>query len=64
MIPTLDQMSQVDKEAEQERAMEEKNKVSSERLNIVRIDDEELSSSYSMSLNTTESNGKGSKVSS
>ena len=44
-IPTLDQMSQIDKELEQERSIEEKRKVSSERLNVVRIDDEESSSS-------------------
>ena len=50
MIPTPDQMSQIDKEAEQERAIEEKSKVLSERLNIVRIGDEESSSSSSMSL--------------
>ena len=63
-IPTLDQMSQIDKEAEHERANEVKSKVSSERLNIVRIDDEESSSSSSMSLYNIESNGKDSEVSS
>ena len=63
-IPTPDQMSQIDKEAEQERSMEVKSKVSSEQLNIVRIDDEESSSSYSMSLYSIESNGKESEVSS
>ena len=38
-------MSQIDKEAEQETTIEEKSEVSSEQLNIVRIDDEESSSS-------------------
>ena len=57
-------MSQIDKEAEQERASEVKNKVSSEQLNIVRIDDEESSSSSSMSLYNIESNGKYLEVSS
>ena len=64
MIPTPDQMCQIDKEVEQERGMQEKSKVSSERLNIVRIDDEESSSSSSMSLYIIESNGKESEVSS
>ena len=41
-----------------------KRKVLSERLNIVRIDDEESSSSSSMSLYNIESNGKDSEVSS
>ena len=63
-IPTPDQMSQIDKEEEQERAIEDKSKVLSEWLNIVRIDDEESSSSSSMSLYTIESNRKDSKVSS
>jgi hypothetical protein len=57
-------MTKIDKEQEQERAIEEKSKVSSERLNILRIDDEESSSSSSMSLYSIESNGKDSKVSS
>ena len=57
-------MFEIDKEVEQERAIEEKSKVSSERLNIVRIDDEESSSSSSMSLYSIESNGKDSEVSS
>ena len=51
MIPTLDQMSKVDKEAELKRTIEERNKVSSERDNIVRIEvEEESSSSSSMSM--------------
>ena len=57
-------MSQIDKEVEQKRAIEVISKVLSERLNIVRIDDEESSSSSSMSLYNIESNGKDSKVSS
>ena len=44
--------------------MEKKSKVSSERLNIVSIDDEESSSSSSMSLYSIESHGKDSEVSS
>ena len=42
-------MSQIDK-AELKRAIEVKNKVSSERMKIVRIEDKESSSSSSMSL--------------
>ena len=57
-------MSQIDKEAELKRAIEVKNKVSSERMNVVRIEDEESSSSSSMSLYSVESNGKDSEVSS
>ena len=53
-------MSQIDKEAEHERAIEVKSKVLSEWLNIVRIYDEEPSSSSSMSLYIIESNGKDS----
>ena len=55
-------MSQIDKEAEQKKAMEEKSKVSSKRLNIVSIDDEESSSSSLMSLYSIESNEKHSEV--
>ena len=57
-------MSKIDKEVEWKRTIEEKSKVSSERLNIVRIDDEESSSSSSMSLYSIKSNGKDSEVSS
>ena len=57
-------MSQIDKEAEQKKAIEVKNKASSGKLNIVRIDDEESSSSSSMSLYNIESNEKQSEVSS
>ena len=50
-IRTPDQMSNVDKEAKTKRAIEENNKVASERKNLVRIEDvEESSSSYSMSM--------------
>ena len=53
--PTLDQMSKVDKEAETKRAIEEKNKVASERKNLVKIEDvEESSSSSSMSMYSTD----------
>ena len=64
MIPTPNQMSQIEKEAEQEKAIEVKRKTSSGKLNIVRIDDEESYSSSSMSLYVIESNAKHSKVSS
>ena len=64
MIPTPDQMSQIDKEAEQKKAIEVKSKASGGKLNIVRIDDEESSSSSSMSLYNIESNGKYLEVSS
>lgn len=43
-------MSQIDKEEKPKRAIEMKHKVSSERVNIVRIEDEEPSSCSSMSL--------------
>ena len=58
MIPTPDQISKIDKEAEQKKAIKVKYKSSSEKLNIVRIDDEESSSSSSMSLYNIESNEK------
>ena len=64
MIPTPNQMSQVDKEAEQKKAIVVQCKVSSRRLNIVSIDDEESSSSSSMSLYNIEPHGKGLEVSS
>ena len=57
-------MSQIDKEAEQKKAIEVKRKSLSGKLNIVRIDDEESSSSSSMSLYSIESNENHSKVSS
>ena len=57
-------MSQIDKEAEQKKAIEVKGKTSIGKLSIVRIDDEESSSSSSMSLYNIESNEKHSKVSS
>ena len=64
MIPNPDRMSQIDKEAEQKKAIEVKSKALSWKLNIVRIDDEESSSSSSMSLYNIESNEKHSEVSS
>ena len=63
-IPTLDQMSQIDKEIDLKRALELKHKFSSERVNIVRIEDEESSSSSSMYLYNIESDMKDSEVSS
>jgi hypothetical protein len=41
MIPTVDQMSQIDKEAKQKKAIKVKRKTSSEKFNILRIYDEE-----------------------
>ena len=41
MIPTPDEMYQIDKESEQKKAIEVKSKTMSGKLNIVRIDDEE-----------------------
>ena len=55
-------MSQIDKEAELKTTIEVKNKVSSERMNVVRIEDEESYSSSSMSLYNIESNRKDSEV--
>ena len=63
-IPTLDKMSQIDKEADLKRTLELKHKVSSERVNIVKIEDEESSSSSSMSLYNIESNRKDLEASS
>ena len=40
-------MSQIDKEAEQKKAIKVKGKTSSGKLSVVRIDDEESSSSSS-----------------
>jgi hypothetical protein len=57
-------MSQKDKDAELKRSIEVRNKVSSERMNVVRIEDEESSSSSSMSLYNIESDEKDSEVSS
>ena len=65
MIPTPDQMSKVDKEEGLKRTIEERNKVSSERDNIVRIEvEEESSSSSSMSMYNIDYDRKGSAVSS
>ena len=56
-------MSQIDKEVEQKKAIEVKCKTSSGKLSVVRIDDEESSSSSPMSLYNIESNEKHSEVS-
>ena len=65
MISILDQMSKVEKEAKIKRAIEERNKVSSEWDNIVIIKVEDISSSSSlMSMYSIESDRKGSEVSS
>ena len=57
-------MSRMDKEEELKKATEVKNKGSSERVNIVRIEDEESSSSSIMSLYSIESDKRDSEVSS
>ena len=58
-------MSKIDKEAELKRTIEERNKVSSKRDNIVKLEvEEESSSSSSMSMYNIESDRKGSEVSS
>jgi hypothetical protein len=50
-IPTLDQMTQIDKEAKIQKVKAEKIKASIERINIIWIkDEEEESSSSSMSM--------------
>ena len=55
-IPTLDQMTQVDKEAEIHKDKEEKSRVVVERKNPIRIkDEEESSSSSSMSMYSLDS---------
>ena len=60
-IPTPDQMSKVDKEAERKKAIEEKNKFASKRKNLVRIEDvEESSSSSSMSMYNIDSDRESS----
>ena len=46
-IPTPDQISKIDKEAEIKRAIEEKNIAASERKNLIRIEEVEESSSLS-----------------
>ena len=45
MMPTLDQMTRVDKEEEIQKAIAEKSRASVERKNLIRIEDEEESSS-------------------
>ena len=57
-------MSWMDKEEKLKKAIEVNNKGSTERVNIVRIKDEESSSSSSMSLYNIKSDKKDSKVSS
>ena len=62
MIPTLEQMSRMGKEAELKKDIKVNNKGSSKRLNIVRIQDEDSSSSFSMSLYNIESDKRDSEV--
>ena len=57
-------MSQIDKEVDLKRALELKHKVLSEWINIVRIEDDESSSSSLMSLYIIQSNKKDLEVSS
>lgn len=64
MIPTLEQMSRMDKEEEFIKVIEVKNKGSSEWVNIVRIKYDDSSSSSSMSLYKIDSDKRDSKVSS
>jgi hypothetical protein len=54
----------MDKEAELKKTIEVKNKCLSELVNIVRLEDEESSSSSSMSLYNIESDKRDSKLSS
>ena len=55
-IPTPNQKSNVDKEAETKKSIEEKKKVLSKRKNLIRIEDEEeSSSSSSMSMYSIDS---------
>ena len=62
-IPTLGQMSKVDKEAETKKSIEEKNKVARKRKNLIRIEDEEeSSSSSSMSMYSIDSDQEDSEV--
>ena len=62
-IPTLDQMIKVDKEAEIQKAIAEKNRASIEKKNIIRIKDvEESSSSSSMSMYNLYSEKEDSEV--
>ena len=63
-IPTLDQMTKVDKEEEIHKAIAEKSIVAIEQNNIIRIKDEEesSSSSSSMSIYNLDSNNEDSKV--
>ena len=64
-IPTLDQMSKMDKEEETKLTIEEKNKIASKWDNLDRIEDVEESSSYSsISMHNINYDRKGSEVSS
>jgi hypothetical protein len=62
-IPTPDQMLKIDKEAEIKKTIVEKNRVASERKNIIRIEDlEESSSSSSMSMYSIDYDREDSEV--
>ena len=62
-IPTSDQMTQVDKEAEIQKAITKKRRAAIERKNVIMIEDEEESSSYSsMSMYNLDSDKEDSYV--
>ena len=62
-IPTSDQMLKIDKEAEIKKAIDEKNRVASEKKNIIETNVvEESSSSYSMSMYSPDSDREDSEV--
>ena len=63
MIPTPNQISKVDKKPELKRTIEERNKRKQDNIIIIEVEEESSSSSL-MSMHNTESNRKGSKVSS
>jgi hypothetical protein len=64
-IPTLDQMSKIDKEAETKKVVEENNRVASEQKNLIKIEDvEESSSSSSMSMYSIDFDREDSEVTS
>ena len=56
-------MSQIDKEGETKKSIEQKNIIASEKKNLIRIEDvEESSSSSSMSMNSIDFDGEDSEV--
>ena len=62
-IPTMDQMSKIDKEAKTKKSIEERNRVASEKNNLMKIEDvEESSSSSLMSMYSIDYNREDSEV--